>query len=407
LVDVFGEPEESAEVVAVLQRLNYSVRLQPPDMSMDDWAPDPTLVAAIVINDAPEPLPLCSALAKSCPVMVISAEANFAFRLSAARAGVKALLRRPVNATELAEWLESFDIPSGPRPATSVVIVDDDELAAELTAHVLRAAGMTVEIVCDPTLALQAIETRLPDLVLMDMQMPGVSGVELAQIIRQVRQFISMPIIFLSGERDKRRQLEARKLGGDDFIVKTSDPVELIARVRLRADRARLLRSMIERDGLTGLYDHSRFNTRLLQELERCRRTGAELSLVMIDIDHFKKVNDTFGHPVGDVVIRTLANSLTAALRKIDIIGRYGGEEFGVVLLDTGVQGAGAVIDRIRQRFSEIPFKGDGAFFHVSFSGGVASSRQHQDLPALMEAADQALYRAKANGRNKVEIGNR
>ena len=402
-MDLFGPPDECSDLAALLDRLGYSARPAGPCGALRPLPGGPAPDAAIVIDHGPDTVAICAGLRDVCPVILASSQTSFGFRLAAARIGVKALLRRPISPVELAEWLGSFTRPNG-SGQTSVVIVDDDQFASEINAEILRSAGMAVETVGDPTLALQAIETRRPDLVLMDMQMPEVSGIELAQVIRQSRQFMSMPIVFLSGERNQDRQFEARSFGGDDFISKSIDPERLISFVGLRAGRARLLRSMIERDGLTGLYDHSRFNERLSQELERCRRTGIQLSLVMLDIDRFKAVNDTHGHPVGDAVIRTLANSLTAGLRKIDVIGRYGGEEFAIILLDTDPCATKTVMDRIRRRFGGIPFGPPADPFHVTFSAGIASSLLHETLPSLVAAADQTLYRAKAAGRNMIKI---
>ncbi len=361
-------------------------------------------IVAVIVSDAVDlPLDLCTMLSANCPVILVSDEKSFALRQAAAESGISALVRRPVSPVELSEWLEHFSHLQSSEPI-SVMIVDDDWLTSELNAEVLRSSGMMVKTVTDPTEALQVIEETLPDLILMDMQMPGVDGVQLVQIIRQSRQLISLPIIFLSAEQDEDRQLMARRLGGDDFVCKPVDPKKLISLVRLRADRSRSLRSMIERDRLTGLYNHSRFSERLSQELERCRRTAAQICLVMIDIDEFKQVNDRYGHPAGDTVLRSLASSLTGSLRQIDVVGRYGGEEFGVILLDTDPKSAKVVVDRLRQRFMLLPFGAGSGQFSVSFSAGIASSHDFKTTIDLVAGADRALYQAKANGRNCVNL---
>jgi diguanylate cyclase (GGDEF)-like protein len=255
----------------------------------------------------------------------------------------------------------------------------------------------------DPAAAFAEITATCPDLVLMDMQMPGMSGIELAMVIRQSRLYLSLPIVFLSAERDPARQLEARRLGGDDFISKPVDPEKLVSLVRMRADRAIRLRSMLDRDSLTGLLNRGRFIERLYHELERCRRTGTEVSLVLIDLDRFKDINDTYGHLSGDQVLRMLAHTLSAGLRRIDVIGRYGGEEFGVLLLDTPAGAACAVVDKIRRRFSEIEFDGRRKnSYSATFSAGVSGSRGILTPEELIAAADERLYLAKASGRNRT-----
>jgi diguanylate cyclase (GGDEF)-like protein len=236
----------------------------------------------------------------------------------------------------------------------------------------------------------------------MDMQMPGVSGIELARMIRQSRRHLSLPIVFLSAERDPARQLAARMLGGDDFISKPVDLGRLVSLVRMRAERAKRLRSIMDRDSLTGLLNHGRFIDRLHQELERCRRAGTEVSLALIDLDRFKNVNDVHGHLSGDQVLRTLAHSLSSGLRRIDVIGRYGGEEFGVILLDASPEAAFAAVDKIRQRFSEITFNAKESVFSATFSAGVSGSRSHSTPEQLIAAADAQMYLAKKAGRNRI-----
>jgi diguanylate cyclase (GGDEF)-like protein len=282
--------------------------------------------------------------------------------------------------------------------------VDDDQLLAETFAEALTQAGMTARVVGDPAQALACVNDMLPDLILMDMQMPGIDGIELARMIRQSRRHLSLPIIFLSAERDIDRQLEARKFGGDDFITKPIEPARLAQLVRLRAERAVTLRSLMERDSLTGLYNHGSFKERLAQELERSRRANAEISLAMIDIDLFKQVNDSYGHLMGDSIIRALASTLTSGLRKIDVVGRYGGEEFAVILLETPPQAARDVIDKLRRRFAGGLFEASGKSFNVTFSAGVAGNRGRATLEEFIAAADAALYTAKRSGRDRVMI---
>jgi diguanylate cyclase (GGDEF)-like protein len=361
------------------------------------------LAAAIVSDRIPAPLELCASLASSCPTILIASHTSFELQLAAARARVDALLPRPIDTNELGEWLEHF---AGKREPTTpaVLLVDDDPLLAEVYAEALRAADMSVSIVSDPTEALSRLNMVLPDLILMDVQMPGVDGIELARMIRQSRRHLSLPIIFLSGEQDASRQMQARRFGGDDFIAKPIEPLRLASLVRLKAERSGALRSMMERDSLSGLYNYGRFKDRLSHEIERCRRTGGEFSLAMIDLDHFKHINDRFGHLIGDNIIRALSNTLTVGLRRIDVIGRYGGEEFGVILLETPPLAARLAIDKLRERFAGLPFEAIGSTFGATFSAGIAGSRTYSEVNPLMAAADQALYAAKHAGRNQVIV---
>ncbi len=360
--------------------------------------------AAIVSDDDERTLEICRTLSQSGPVILVTARDSLDFRLAASQAGVAALVQRPVNPIELSEWLAHFtDLTAG--KALSVLLVDDDCVSTAVNSTFLRSAGIDTAVINDPMEVLPYLEHNVPDLVLMDVQMPGIDGVTLTRIIRQTRRFVSMPIVFLSSENDEAQQINARRLGGDDFIMKPVAPRRLVEIVRLRIDRSTVLRSMIERDRLTGLYNATSFRERLSSELERFRRSGVEVSLAVIDIDHFKQVNDTYGHGMGDMVLRVLAGILQSKLRRVDIVGRLGGEEFGILLVDTSAKAAAGAVDRVRLEFGRQSFVSNGHEFTVSFSAGVASCLDHSDSKlGMMGAADEALYGAKRKGRNNVMI---
>lgn len=356
---------------------------------------------AVLINTQVDPdLALAREQSASHRVILLADETSFEFKLAAARAGVEAILSTPLDTVELGAWLDDYD--TGEAEPLSILIVDDDEIAAEAFAFALEAADMRVRILTDPGRVLEEISSNTPDLILLDMHMPVADGMEVAQIIRQSRRNLSLPIIFLSAEQDVERQRQARKLGGDDFINKSVGFDHLASLVRMRAERAVALRQIGERDSLTGLLNHARFKDRVAVELERCRRTGSQFSVCLLDIDHFKQVNDTKGHQVGDRVIQTLSHSLVGGLRHIDVVARYGGEEFGVILLDTPIEPSNAVMNRIRERFADIPMRGPDEPFHVTFSAGVAGADAGKSADELIAAADAALYEAKRSGRNRV-----
>ena len=403
LIGVFERADGIEPLTRILSGLHYAALPGLDSRGKPLPLPLQNVTAAIVSDRVEAPLELSASLSPCCPTLIIASDPGFEFQLATARACVDAVLPRPLDANELGGWLEHFARQRQPS-VPSVLLVDDDPLLAEAYAEALRAARMTVSIVSDPTEALSRLNSIRPDLILMDVKMPGVDGIELARMIRQSRRHLSLPIVFLSAEQDANRQMQARRFGGDDFIAKPIEPLRLASLVRLKAERTGALRSMMERDSLTGLYNHGRFKDRLSLELERCRRRHGELSLAMIDIDRFKRINDRFGHLVGDAIIRGISGTLTAGLRRIDVIGRYGGEEFAVILLETPPQPARTVIDKLRRRFSEMPFEADGSQFNVTFSAGVAGSRAHGGLRELIAAADQALYAAKRGGRNRVVV---
>lgn len=350
-----------------------------------------------------EALDLCRSLPDGNARILASETSSFTERRRCADAGADVMITAPIDPRELAAWIEHFDDHSGARRAT-VLIVDDDELSAECLAALLAARGIDAEIVGDPTRVFDVLDRASFDLVLMDLEMPEVNGIDLARMIRQDHRHLSVPIVFLSAGGDTETQILARHFGGDDFISKRIDRGLLVRLVALRVERARVLRALIERDGLTGLVDHARLIERLGQELARSRRTGTVCTLALIDIDHFKVVNDTWGHQTGDFVLKRLASSLSEWLRRTDVVGRYGGEEFAALMLDTTAEQAAPVIDAFRRHFSALDLTAHGTTFHVTFSAGIADSRDSADAAAFVAASDEALYRAKREGRNRIVL---
>ncbi len=338
---------------------------------------------------------------KSVPVIFISNRSDMTARLQAVRAGGYAYFTRPIDISGLIDKLDSLTTPHQSDPYRILIVEDELELAEFYSFH-LKSAGMITSIVTNPLKVMQPLMDFSPDLILMDVYMPRCSGLELAKVIRQQEAYVSVPIVFLSAETDLDKQLKAMRLGGDDFLTKLIQPDHLISSVAARAERSRVLRSLMVRDGLTGLLTHTKAKEQLDVEVARVKRRNGVLSLAMIDLDHFKTVNDTYGHMTGDRVLKSLARLLQQRLRKTDIIGRYGGEEFVAVLVDTEPQAAMQVLDEIREGFSLIQHQSDDVEFKVSFSCGVASFTQYEDAVALNDAADKALYEAKHAGRNRV-----
>lgn len=286
--------------------------------------------------------------------------------------------------------------------AGRVLIVEDSRTAGHQIRRTLAENGIECRIVSDPRLALAALREFNPDLVLMDMHMPGCTGVELTRIIRQHPEFLSVPIVYLSGETNVALQVDAMRLGGDHFLTKPFNPVFLNAVVRTQIDRYRALRKTMYHDSLTGLLNHTSGKNTLDMLLSNLGAKAVPVSVVMMDIDHFKQVNDTYGHPVGDQVIRALAWLLRQRLRRGDMICRYGGEEFLIALPHTTPAQAHGIIDRIREDFARIRHPWQGDFFQTTASAGIAGFPRHATSEAVIQAADAALYQAKRKGRNCV-----
>ncbi|WP_233081083.1 diguanylate cyclase [Rheinheimera soli] len=342
-------------------------------------------------------------LAEALPVLVLTSHDSFAHHLQAVRIGAQGYFVKPLNTTALEARLQRL-LAVRRREAFRVLIVDDDQLLAEHYALVLQGAGLRAEILLDPSQIYDGLSRFRPDVILLDVLMPDCSGPELAQLIRLQDEWLSVPIIYLSSETDGERQLAALVKGGDDFLTKPITDTALIVAVFARAQRARQLADMMTKDSLTGLLQHARVKERLSHELQRSERTGEPLSVVMLDIDHFKKVNDNYGHLTGDQVISSLANLLKQQLRKTDIIGRYGGEEFLLILPDCNQQQAFGLVEQLRQSFASLPFSFDYQNFHCTFSAGICQATATDHTDQLIDQADKALYASKHAGRNQTQL---
>lgn len=340
-----------------------------------------------------------------CParVIFISVHDEMDFRLGAVRAGSVAYFTKPINSTELIDQLDLITASQIQEPFR-VLIVDDSPMVLAYHTAILEQAEMTVKAISEPMQLLEILSDFNPDLILMDLYMPECSGIELAKVVRQTDGFLSTPIVYLSTENDFNTQPEAMNLRGDDFLVKPIDPAHLVSAITSRVTRARALRSLVIHDGLTGLLNHTAIKEELAREVVRSSRLSTPLSLAMVDIDFFKKVNDTYGHAAGDRVLKSLARLLKQRLRETDIVGRYGGEEFAVIMNDTDATSAAKVIDEIRTVFSRLLHLSHDEEFYVNFSCGIADLAHFSDAASLSEAADKALYQAKQRGRNKVVV---
>ncbi|MDQ5926151.1 MAG: hypothetical protein QG554_1093 [Pseudomonadota bacterium] len=286
-----------------------------------------------------------------------------------------------------------------------VLVVEDSRVAVALIQRTLAEHGIDSLAIRDPGTLFDVLASYRPDLVLMDMFMPRFNGVEATRVLRQMAAYSTLPIVYLSGATDVGMQVEALRLGGDQFLTKPFNPVLLAAVVKTKIERFRETQRSTRLDGLTGLINHTAAKSRLASLVQQVRGSEGQgaLTVAMIDIDHFKSVNDTYGHPVGDQVIRALAWLLKGRLRSSDLIGRYGGEEFLIALPGVSQEQAVVVIDRIRCDFAALPHPHPAGALYATFSAGVASFPVLDTAANLTEAADGALLHAKRLGRNRVE----
>jgi diguanylate cyclase (GGDEF)-like protein len=293
--------------------------------------------------------------------------------------------------------------------ACSILIVDDSPDIHALLRVRLRDEGVELIQTLDPTQALSLALLHGPDLVLLDVDMPGRSGFDVCQELKTNPSTAPIPIIFLSGKLDQATKIAGLDFGAIDYVTKPFDPAELRARVRsglrIKSLQDQLL-ALARIDELTGLWNRAYLNSRLEQELAAARRSQRPLSLVMCDVDHFKRVNDTYGHSAGDVVLRSIAGRIQASLRASDVACRYGGEEFALILPGIDADGAGVAAERIREAVAATPVDAGPASLQMTVSLGFVDSALFAPLEptpgGLIEHADAALYAAKRGGRNRA-----
>ncbi len=300
---------------------------------------------------------------------------------------------------------------SGERMLSKILVIDDDPFAANLIDGCLRAGGFISSYCCQPDQAMNVIAAELPDLIILDVVMPGVDGFDVCRRVRMHPALQFTPIIFVTGKGDVEQRVRGLEVGGNDYISKPFEPQELVARVRSHLQRLGALRDMANRDGLTRCYNHKYFKMRLEQEIARARRYKVELALGILDIDHFKQVNDTHGHPAGDAALVHLANLIGLSVRTTDVVARYGGEEFGILLVQAGSAEATIITNRIRERIAHHRFAlpslsigGEMVQVPVTVSIGVTRFTPEDSLQTFLERADRALYDAKNGGRNQVRV---
>ena len=261
-----------------------------------------------------------------------------------------------------------------------ILVVEDDEFHAAFARTVLESAGYLVSVCSAPRHFAEHMATSHPELLLMDVNLPEVSGYDLARLVRQQEQHAALPIIFLTSEMEMESRIRAAKAGGDEHLTKPVHPALLASAVGARLERARFLKSLLHRDGLTRLLTHASFMEQVQQVIDRRSRSAqGPASLVLLDVDHFKQINDTYGHQAGDRVLATLAASLRQHLRRTDIIGRYGGEEFGVLLDQLPIDDAQRLITRLLNEFAALDHSAaEHQHFRVTIAADVGEvGRQH------------------------------
>jgi len=337
------------------------------------------------------------------PALVISTRAGFLDKVEAVQCGAEGFFEKPVDWEALGQRLVHLIRRNHVEPGR-VLYVEDDPHQASFVRSVLESAGYDVRVSSDPRHFEADLAGFRPDLLLVDVLLPGVTGYDLTRVVRQDERHATLPVVFLTTQGQVEARVHATRAGGDELLLKPVAPNLLLSTVAARVERARFLRSLVERDGLTRLLTHTAFQERARALLDQRGRTPERhLVWAMIDLDHFKSVNDRFGHPVGDRVLVSLSALLRRRLRQANAVGRYGGEEFAVLLEGLDDAQTVGVVTRILDEFAATEHHAaDGSVFKTTFSAGVALLEPRMDFDGWRRAADDALCAAKAAGRARV-----
>ena len=337
------------------------------------------------------------------PAVVLTRSDAFTDRVEVARLGGRGFLRKPLAPARAIDVVEPLLRPAAVRDDV-VLAVDDDPAVLEAIRFTLAREGVRVETLADPTRFWEALEAVQPDVVLLDLQMPGVGGLELCRVLRNDPRWKSVPVVFLTSSVDAGSVQAVFAAGADDFVGKPFVGPELPARIHNRLERVRLQRSLAETDALTGVPNRRGSEEVLERFLRLAAGQGEPLALGVVDLDSFKAINDRCGHAVGDEVLARVARLLQKRFRAQDVVARWGGEEFvvGMYGMDKadGVQRLAEALEVLREEPFTAP---DGGHFGVTYSAGVAEfPADGRDLQQLYRAADAAMYAAKQAGRDRV-----
>lgn len=303
-----------------------------------------------------------------------------------------------------------------------ILVVDDVKMNLQVMANILDHEGYEVTLVSNGYQALERVYSAQPDLILLDLMMPEISGLEVCEKIQADPDLADIPIIFLSASQEQEHLLEAFEKGAVDYVTKPFNTAELLARVKMhlelkysRQKLKKLLEEQVElvqqlerlanTDALTGIWNRRYLLTIAAQEINRSQRYNFSFSVLLIDIDYFKKINDTYGHNVGDEVIIFMTQIVIDNLRKPDCFGRFGGEEFVVLLPETDTDEALIVAERIRSSIQNQSITVEDKKVSITISIGVSSYYLgDKTIDAIIQRSDQALYQAKNQGRNRVIV---
>ena len=390
--------------------LKTGFELDVNDGNIDPWdippskRPDLVVIGTDIGDDALMLARYWAAATPERPRAVVLADTDEKLdRLRTAAAGLDAVFGPAALPGELAQFARGLARVGAPPP--NVVVVEDDPAQAKLMATWLGQINARVSLCGTAQAASDTLSRELPDLVLLDVDLPDVDGYAIARLMRQDPRLALVPIVFLTARRTLADEMEGLRAGGDDFLAKPVERSHLLQVVLTRTERGRRIRELVHRDGLTGVLNHATLMAELEHAIAFAARHGEPLCFLMLDLDHFKRINDTHGHLIGDQVLMHVSAIFRKAIRSSDLIGRYGGEEFGIILRRCPADNGMVLAEKLRSTLANTPVKVRGGAElapRVSIGVAVFVGDRERSVADVAAEADRALYEAKAAGRDRV-----
>jgi diguanylate cyclase (GGDEF)-like protein len=393
-----------SEVATNLTEARDKILLEPPDILLLDPAITPTVA---------ESLSLLTELSKQVPpipVVILTEHNDLTERLEVARLGGRTFLQKATPPSQVLEAVNQV-LHQAERAKGRVLVVDDDLALLAIVRSLLEPWGLKITTLAHPQQFWETLEATSPDLLILDIEMPQIGGIELCQIVRNDSRWSGLPIMFLTAHIDADTVNQVFSVGADDFVSKPIVAPELVTRVVNRLERIRFLRNLAETDPLTKLANRQKSTQDLDIFLRLAKRQNQPLCLAVLDLDHFKQVNDRYGHATGDDVLRQIGQLLQGSFRTEDVVARWGGEEFVVGLYGVTQQEGGQRLKKVLETLHQRSFRAvnttstakQASQFQITCSVGVAEYPKNGDsLHPLYQSADSALYQAKASGRGRI-----
>jgi diguanylate cyclase (GGDEF)-like protein len=373
------------------------------ETALQSQVPDLVLLDVVMPKVTSEQVFLFAKQLSERGIKVISCSSLFTFdtRLKAVRAGVSDYAVKPINPYSLVEKI-SRALKRDVNKVYQIVLLDDQPSTGEFYQAVFSQVEVDFHFFSSAESLIAAMEYLQPDLFLLDRIMPSVNGLEVAAMIRQDAKYDFSPIVFLTADEQLDTKLKIVSRGADDLIAKNTPAPLVLQQVLARLERASFIKSFVSKDPLTGVLNHGQIVEHANHQIRMNKRHSTNCTLVMLDVDHFKQVNDKYGHSTGDLVLNGLGQLLKSSLRDTDFVGRYGGEEFLLLFIDCSKEQALIKMNSILETCSKMQFVQSKPELRVNFSAGVVALEQYSVLSEAISEADRLLYLAKHAGRNQI-----